>query len=255
MKVSYFSPEPNFVMMYKLIALMAFLCVFCVAHAQSRIISSAARTVSDTLTLSPRPAGEHGKDPNSFTPSGMPYRVREDLPKGGTVYRMDSEPTFQDHSLEAIALESELPVRIPVVPFYNVSQSLPGYLDATRRISIIMMDDLLPSIPLGFDDSAEMIASQTEGKLMRSGFDERLKFLYQQSHAWPEQEGRGEELVWEYTNEGETWVRHEVILGNWEEEGFHYVTLAVFYPVQFKDRVRPEMDYYMDHLIINDFQR
>lgn len=220
-----------------------------------RNATSPAPVKPSSTALQPRPF--NGSDPgkNSTTPSGRPYREREDLPPGGSVFRMTQPPTFADHSEAAKAVEQTLPVQLPVAQMYNASPKLPGYLDATRSASFIMMDELMPSLPPAYATSDEMIAAHTEGKRQRSEYDERLKFLYAQDWNWPEQHGFGQELVWEYTSEGETWVRHETILGRWEEGGFHYINLMSFYPVRFKDRMRPEIEYYLKELIINPYQR
>ena len=100
-----------------------------------RNATSPAPAKPSSTVLQPRPY--NGSDPgkNSTTPSGRPYREREDLPPGGSVFRMTQPPTFADHSEAAKAVEQTLPVQLPVAQMYNASPKLPGYLDATRSAS------------------------------------------------------------------------------------------------------------------------
>lgn len=236
----------------------AFCFLFFTATGWSQIrvpATSGGKPNTSTAPQGARPGYGASADEVMTTPSGRPYMHRTDQPKGESVFYMSAPPTFADHSEEAKRIETEFPVMMPVVPIFNTSGKLPGYLDATRSVSFIMMDELLEELPPVYGDAFEMIDYHTEGKLSRSYNDDRLKFVYQKNWEWAEQNGRGRELVWEYTNEGETWMRHEMILGRWQEGGFHYINLMSFYPVRFKDRMRPELDHYFEQLIINDYER
>jgi len=59
---------------------------------------------------------------------------------GRYLYEFGKVPTFADHDAVAAQKEAELPIRFPVLPLFQVSLDLPGYVDPLRRMSMLTFD-------------------------------------------------------------------------------------------------------------------
>lgn len=171
------------------------------------------------------------------------------------LYEFGKVPTFEDHDLEAARKESELPIRFPVLPLFQVSLDLPGYVDPLRRMSMITFD----------------------------AFDEELDGRYSHPDQWAEDLAANEFNGAEYGSEkvpvalttttsasgkrfylakyrmefeGERWEQWQIIHAEAVEGGgVRLIKVVAHWPTEFADMCEKEMSYYLDQSRINPRKR
>jgi hypothetical protein len=236
---------------------------FCEVHAQTTVNSERSSKKEGKAETTTRPAS----DPVSET-EASPQADRDKLDLGPTtpsgfhvghptsderdvIWSYMKLPTFEDHSQEALARESELPVRMPVIPIFQISEELPGYVDIYRSISFTMMDALIEEVPPQYNSAESMMRVYADSKQDYASKDPRRTFVSREEMTIQDPDAIVHHMVFTYSVNDEDWMRHEYSVGRWEDLGFHYVTVVCLYPMRFRDRAMPEVTYYFENLEMN----
>ena len=173
------------------------------------------------------------------------------------LYSFDHLPTFEDHSEEGKRLESFLPAALPVLPLYNYSEDLPGYIDMTRRISFIMMEGLVEEIPQQYEDGDAMLEFYSDWRQnVTAPADNDVVYLSLNQREYPDQNARAYQHTMRHTKNNELWIRNELQIGRYQDEpsGYHYIQIISFYPAVYGEKAQNEVDYYFDNLKINSYE-
>ena len=212
-----------------------------------------------------------GKSPGSSKPAARPQVVQPPRPTAPTtptapdtvrpalpvVYSFDHYPTFADHDPEATRRENLLPAKFPVLPLYQVSEKLPGYVDPLRRISMLTFGGAVAALsptyasPEAYAEARATIAYEQAGgaddkeRLEPVAFD-RVKTL------------EGVEVLREhymFVSQDEKWDR--VVLSTaFEEDGkVKYLKVVCHFPTEIRSMAVQELGYYTDHMHINSKPR
>lgn len=165
-------------------------------------------------------------------------------------------PTFAKHPERVREIESRYPIALPVLPTFVLMDSAAVYVDQYRSLSFQTLDELLVDIHPAYGGSGEGLMAFFDERLSTS--QENLELILQRTREYPDQNATGKEFIYFYTSdaneEEKVWVRHVLSIGRYEDEGFHYIQMVCHYPEKFNEGIRPEVEYYFDNLVINDYR-
>lgn len=189
--------------------------------------------------------------PTAVQQGGQPSTGHE----GKYAYEFGKVPTFDDHDREAAAKEAQLPVRFPVLPLFQVSLDLPGYVDPLRRMSMLTFEAVLPELDDAYshpDQWAEDVAINEYHGAEYSGEKTPISITTKTTAA-----GDHYYLVkYRFFQDGEGWVQWQMVHAEpVEGGGVRMIKVVSHWPSQFAEMCEKEMSYYLDQSQINPVKR
>lgn len=165
-------------------------------------------------------------------------------------------PEFHTHE-SALEAERTLPLRIPLSPYYYVSQDINGYVDIWRNVSFIQTEYDTDSIPWVYEDLRHFVDDWTsETFYVRS---EERKGLKPISRAW-EVSANGYNMMhmrYDYEENDVAWKREEYYVIDPEQLDAaggprnHLIGVVVHYPAAHAEELEQEVLDAMNHAIIH----
>jgi len=171
-------------------------------------------------------------------------------PEGSVVYSFDKYPTFADHDAVAAGRENLLPVKFPVLPLYQVSEKLPGYVDPLRRISMLTFGTAVPALGAEYAtpmDYAEAVARRSYARASAEGGETPLEMGRVKTLEGVEF-FREQYLV---ESKGEKWDRVVLSTAFFEDGEIRYIKVVCQYPSEIRSMASQELAYYTDHMHVN----
>lgn len=201
--------------------------------AQTRQPATMPARPQATAPVSPRPASTDGK----------------------VMFEFGKVPTFEDHDREAAAKEAQLPVRFPVLPLFQVSLDLPGYVDPLRRMSMLTFEAVQPELDDAYshpDQWAEDVAiNEYHGAEYA---DEKTPISITTTTT-----AAGDQyylVKYRFFQDGEGWVQWQMLHAEpVEGGGVRMIKVVSHWPAQFAEMCEKEMSYYLDQSQINPVKR
>lgn len=174
---------------------------------------------------------------------------------GRYLYEFGKVPTFADHDIEAARKEAELPIRFPVLPLFQVSLELPGYVDPLRRMSMITFDAHEEELDDRYshpDQWAEDLAANEFHGAEYGGEKVPISIATVTSAA-----GKRWYLVkYRMEFEGEWWIQWQMVHAEADEGGgVRLIKVVAHWPSDFAEMCEKEMSYYLDQSAINPKKR
>jgi len=221
---------------------------FAVAHGQTMPAQASKSTggantsqISVAKTSAQRPAGS-----NTNSATNRPS-------KDEFIFSFDRVPTFADHDREAAIKEANLPIRFPVLPIYNVSEDLPGYIDVLRRVSMMTFEGIEEDRKNDYNTPWDLVMEIQESSKIEAEYNPNLQLLSEEIiHS-----AAGDDFLishFDYFSDGEQWGRFIMSTASREAEGLRYIQVVIHYPKKFEDLVQNEMAYYFDQAVINPYK-
>lgn len=174
---------------------------------------------------------------------------------GRFLYEFGKVPTFEDHDIEAARKESELPIRFPVLPLFQVSLDLPGYVDPLRRMSMITFDAYEEELDDRYshpDQWAEDLAANEYNGAAYGG--EKVPISLTTTTSATGKRFYLAKYRMEY--EGERWVQWQMVHAEAVEGGgVRLIKVVAHWPSEFAEMCEKEMSYYLDQSRINPRKR
>ncbi len=189
--------------------------------------------------------------PASVQQGGQPSSGQE----GKYAYEFGKVPTFADHDREAATKEAQLPVRFPVLPLFQVSLDLPGYVDPLRRMSMLTFEAVQAELDDAYshpDQWAEDVAINEYHGAEYSDEKTPISITTTTTAA-----GDQYYLVkYRFVQDGEGWVQWQMIHAEpVEGGGVRMIKVVSHWPAQFAEMCEKEMSYYLDQSQINPAKR
>ena len=174
---------------------------------------------------------------------------------GRYLYEFGKVPTFEDHDIEAARKESELPIRFPVLPLFQVSLDLPGYVDPLRRMSMITFDAFKEELDARYSHPDQWAEDLAVNEYHGAEYgDEKVPISLTTTAS---ASGKRFFLV-KYRMEyaGERWEQWQMIHAEAVEGGgVRLIKVVAHWPTEFAEMCEKEMSYYLDQSRINPRKR
>lgn len=189
------------------------------------------------------------------SPATMPQGSNPAVSTGRYAYEFGKVPTFADHDREAAMKEAQLPVRFPVLPLFQVSLDLPGYVDPLRRMSMLTFEAVEPRLDGAYshpDQWAEDVAMNEYHGAEYSDEKTPISITTTTTVA-----GDRYYLVkYRLFQDGEGWEQWQMIHAEpVEGGGVRMIKVVSHWPSQFAEMCEKEMSYYLDQSQINPVKR
>ena len=191
--------------------------------------------------------------PNKTSPAQNRPTVNQKPSKNDFLFSFDRLPTFAEHDRYAAIKENLLPVKFPVLPIYNVSEELPGYLDLLRRVSMMTLETVVQETDESIKKPWDVVVDESAVSVINAELDDELTF---KGHEIIKSRAGDEFWIdqFEYRTELEVWDRLEITTAQAIPEGYRYIKVLVHSPKKFNSIVSKEMRYYVEEAIINPYK-
>lgn len=191
--------------------------------------------------------------PNKTSPAQNRPTVNQKPSKNDFLFSFDRLPTFADHDRYAAMKENLLPVKFPVLPIYNVSEELPGYIDLLRRVSMMTLETVVQETDESIKKPWDLVLDLSASTVIDSELDNSLSLVSQELL----QSNAGDEFwvdQFDVITDSESWTRVEVSTASKVPEGFRYIKILIHYPKKFQPILKNELKYYVEEAIINPYK-
>lgn len=212
-------------------------------------ISWSQTTNSTQISPAKKRSTSAQKPQSSVRPNSGGQPSKEDF-----MFSFDKVPTFEDHDRIAAMKENNLPIKFPVLPIYNVSEELPGYVDLLRRVSIMTFEGIVDELDETYTKPWDMVIDLSGTMEVEAELNENLKFRSQEII----QSNAGDEFLvdkFEYFSDDEWWDRTVMSIAAEVPDGVRYIQVVIHYPREFRELCTNELNYYFSEAIINPYKR
>lgn len=194
--------------------------------------------------------------PALVTPhTGVSSNQNAQKEEGRYLYEFGKVPTFADHDAVAAQKEAELPIRFPVLPLFQVSLDLPGYVDPLRRMSMLTFDAYQEDLDGAYNHPSQWAEDIAYNEFHGAEYGtEKVPVSLTVTTS-----ASGDQFYlakYRMESEGEWWEQWQMIHAeSVEGGGVRLIKVVCHWPAQFAEMCSKEMGYYIEECRINPLRK